>query len=90
MASVEPTESVAAVLLPVGLVPVDLAGGGSRDGARGLPVDVELEGVIVGRDGNGLAGVDHADLDSLSGDHDLAALGYPPLHRDRPGGAGAG
>jgi hypothetical protein len=41
--------------------------------------------MVVRGDGDGLAGVDHADVDSLGGDHDLAALGYSPLHRHRSG-----
>jgi hypothetical protein len=63
---------------------VDLAAGGAGDYARGLAVDVELEGVVADRDRNDLAGVDHADVDALGGDHDGAALGHAPLHDDWP------
>jgi hypothetical protein len=59
---------------------VDLPGRGPGHDGDGLAVDVEPEAVIVSGDGDDLAGVDHADLDSLGGDHDLATLGYPPLH----------
>jgi hypothetical protein len=48
--------------------------------------DVEPEAVVVNGDGDDLAGVDQADLDAVGGDHDLAALGYPPLHRYGSGG----
>ena len=54
-----------------------------------VSVDAELEAVIVCGHGDGLAGVDHAGVDALGGDHDGTALGYAPLHDDRPdGGAG--
>jgi hypothetical protein len=33
--------------------------------------------MVVRGDGDDLAGVDHADVDSLGGDHDLAALARP-------------
>jgi hypothetical protein len=49
-----------------------------------LAVNVEPEGVVVGSHGDDLAGVDHADMDALGGDHDATSLGYPPLHRYRP------
>jgi len=41
--------------------------------------------VVAGGHGDDLAGVDQADVDALGGDHDLAALGYPPLNRHWPG-----
>jgi hypothetical protein len=44
-------------------VAVDLAGGGARHHADGLPVDAEPEGVVFGGDSNNLARVDQADLD---------------------------
>jgi hypothetical protein len=61
---------------------VDLAAGGAGNYAHGLAVDVELEGVVADRDRDDLAGVDHADVDALGGDHDGAALGHAPLHDD--------
>jgi hypothetical protein len=33
----------------------------------------ETEAVVVGSHGDDLPGVDHAEVDPLSGDHDLAA-----------------
>jgi hypothetical protein len=51
------------------------AGGGAGDYAHGLAIDVELEAVIADSDCDDLAGVDHADVDALGGDHDGAALG---------------
>lgn len=72
----------------VGLVPVDLAGGGAGHDADGLPVDGEPEAVVLGGDGEDLARVDQADLDLLGGDHDASAGGDPPLHGHRPGRRG--
>ena len=44
--------------------------------------------VASGQDGDGLARVDHADLDLLTGDLDAAPKADPPLHGDGPGRAG--
>jgi hypothetical protein len=41
--------------------------------------------MVLGDHGDDLARVAHPDLDSLGGDHDLATLGYSPLHYDGPG-----
>lgn len=70
-----------------GVVAVDLPAGGPGYQGDSLAVDVELDAMVVHGDGDGddLAVVDHADVDSLGGDHDLAALGYSLLHRDWPG-----
>jgi len=57
---------------------------GAGDDSDGVAVDVEPEAVVVGGVGDDFAGVDHADLDPLGGDHDLPALGYPALHYDGP------
>jgi hypothetical protein len=67
----------------VGLVPVDLAAGSSRDRAGTFAVNIEPEAVVAGSDRDDLPGVDHADLDLLPGDHDGAALRHTPLHRYR-------
>jgi hypothetical protein len=64
---------------------MDLPGSGPGPDGDGLAVDVEPEDMVVSGDGDDLAGVDHADLDSLSRYHDLASLGYAPLHRHRSG-----
>src|ERR1035438_6207250 len=68
-----------------GLVAVDFPGSGARDDSGGLAVDDELEVAVLGDPGNGLAGVDHADLDFLGGDHDAAALRDAPLDGDGAG-----
>jgi hypothetical protein len=73
----------------VGLVPVDLAGGGAGHDAGGLPVDDEPEAVVLGGDGDDLARVDQADLDLLGGG--LAAARRAPRSRCRsPAGTGHG
>jgi len=56
----------------VGLVAVDFPGGGAGDDGDSVDVDEEGELVVLGDHGNGLAGVDHADVDFLGGDHDAA------------------
>ena len=56
----------------VGLVPVDLTGGGAGNDSGRLPVDLEPEAVVPGGDGDDLARVDQADLDLLGSDHDAA------------------
>jgi hypothetical protein len=67
---------------------VNLAAGGAGHRGHGVAVDVEAESIVAGGDRDDLPGVDHADLDPLGGDHDLASLRYPALHRERPGGRG--
>ena len=52
----------------VGLVALDFPGGGAGDDGEGLLVDDDGEAVILSGHGNGLAGVDHADLDLLAGE----------------------
>lgn len=70
------------MLSGIGLVSVDLLAGGAGHDSDGLAVDVDVEAVIARGDADGLAGVDHADLDSLCRDHDLATLRHPSLHGD--------
>ena len=65
----------------VGLVTVDLAAGGPRRDGDGFPVDDQPEGVVSGQDGDGLARVDHADLDLLADDLDAAPGGDPAAAR---------
>jgi hypothetical protein len=48
-----------------------------------VAVDIQPEAVVAGGHGDDLAGVDHADLDPLGGDHDLPALRHPPLNNQR-------
>jgi hypothetical protein len=67
---------------------VALPAAGAGHSGDSLAVDVELECVVVGGDGDDLAGVDHADLDALRCHHYLAALGYSPLHCHRATGRG--
>lgn len=63
---------------------MDFPGSGAGDDADGLAVD---EGELVALSGHGFAGVDHADVDFLGGDHDAAPGGDTPLDGERPGRA---
>lgn len=65
---------------------MDLAGGGARDDGDDILADADLEAVVPGGHGDGLAGVDHADVDALGGHHDLPSLRHAALHCNWPGG----
>jgi hypothetical protein len=67
------------------LTAANLAGRRARDDGDDLAVQADLEAVLACGPGDDLAGVDHADVDALGGDHDGAALGHAALHDDRPG-----
>ncbi|HET6191187.1 MAG TPA: hypothetical protein VFE59_29820 [Trebonia sp.] len=62
------------------------AGGRARHCADHLTVDDEPELVVLSGHGDVRAGVDHADVDALGGDHDGAALGDAPLDDRRSDG----
>jgi streptomycin 6-kinase len=64
------------VVPPVGLEPADLAGSVPRHGGDQLDEAVDdPQAGVAEVDGDGLAGVGHADLDALPGDLDAAAAG---------------
>src|SRR5215472_12445812 len=74
----------------IALVTIDFAAGGAGHDPGGLAVDDQPEAVVLGDDGDDLAGMGHADLDALAGDLDAAAGGDPPLDGDGGFGQGCG
>ncbi len=77
------------------LEPGDRFGGGAGDLGEQFVGDVDPQGVVGGLDGDGAAGVDHADVDPLSGNDDRPAAADSPVDPQRfgrwlgswPGGA---
>src|SRR5580704_13574081 len=84
VAAAKPSSQAAQQARGISLVTVDLPAGGPGHNGDGFAFDVNPEAVVIDSHGHDLADVDHADLDPLGADHDLAPL----LHRDRLGRRG--
>ena len=78
-------ESVAGRFGLADLEPGDRFGGGAGDFGEQFVAVVDPPGGVGGLDGDGAAGVDHADVDALPGDGQGTAGADPPLHPHRVG-----